>query len=235
MRKSGLHKQIASIFEGTPKPDGGTDSARSLLQRMSGDTAPVNRIADAPAASVLPHNPQRPRPAQRIEKPDGLWNAAQRFQRTAQKPKAAQPNAAQKRQKMMTAMVAALSVVFVGVLYVAFGGIGQSRAGSMAATASAAAAPGAAVNPETWAFPKPLPSPMRDPMTVPSARGDAAAEDGSHLKVRGIVYSPQRPSAIVNDAVVFVGQVIHGAHIVNITREAVEFEKDGKRWTQGVR
>jgi len=235
MKKSGLHKQIVSLFEGVPIPPIAPKSEAVSLQQTSDGATPANRTADAPIAAPAVRSVSRPKPAQRVEQTDGLWNVAGNLKRPVQKPKAAQQNAAQKRQKMMTMMVGVLSVVFVGVLYVAFGGIGQTKAVSVAAAAATATTPTtAAVNPEQWAFPKPLPSPMRDPLVIPSAQAQLSIDDGSALTVRGIVYSEQRPSAIVNNKIVFVGQTINGANVVNITRGAVEFEKDGKRWTQGV-
>lgn len=84
-----------------------------------------------------------------------------------------------------------------------------------------------------WAKPQPWPEQIRDPM-APEILGhgpDSAAPD---CVVRGIVFSQTRPSAIVGNQIVFIGDTYNGISIVNITRDAVEFEKDGKRWTQPV-
>ena len=53
--------------------------------------------------------------------------------------------------------------------------------------------------------------------------------------VTGISYAEEDPSAIVGYDIVREGDMIHGVRVVKIYRDKVEFEKDGKRWTQGVR
>ena len=51
------------------------------------------------------------------------------------------------------------------------------------------------------------------------------------MQVTAILYSDS-PSCIVNGKIVKEGQVIRGATVVKIHRDEVEFEKDGRRWTQ---
>ena len=53
--------------------------------------------------------------------------------------------------------------------------------------------------------------------------------------VTGITYAEEEPSAIVGYEIVHEGDTIHGVKIVKIYRDKVEVEKDGERWTQGVR
>ena len=234
MRKSGLHKQIASIFDGSPMPNEAPDSARSLLHRLSESAAPANRVAEA---SAVRRPVPRPQPAPRVSEEPGVWDTVQRLKTAAVKPpsKTAAASQAQKRQKLMTVMVGVLSVVFVVALYIAFGGVGQT----VASTAAAAATAGSpqrtvAFDPSAWVFPQPLPTQMRDPLVIPVARTVAQNGDSAALTVRGIVFSQTRPSAIVSDKVVFVGETVNGVKVVGITRDTVEFEKDDKRWTQGV-
>lgn len=213
-------------------PDRTVDSARPLLQRMAADETPANRVADAPAPVERVRS--RPKPACRTTTAAPRWTTL-RQKLTTKKVSAAQPDASQKRQRMMTMMVGLLSLVFVGVLYVAFGGIGQTRAATGPTSGTETAAQTAsACNPESWQFPQPLPTPMRNPMVIPSVQIVGPAEDGSSLTVRGIVHSDTRPSAIVNDQIVFIGETVGEVKVVNITRDTVEFETDGKRWTQGV-
>lgn len=235
MKKSGLHKQIASIFDGAPTPGEASDStsARSLLQRMSEPAAPVNRVAEAPSARRIA---SRPQPAPRVSEEPGVWDAVHRLKTAAIKPqsKTAAASQAQKRQKLMTVMVGVLSMVFAAVLYIAFGGIGQTVASTGNAASAAGPQPEGAFNPSSWQFPQPLPAQMRDPLVIPTARTAAQSGDNAVLTVRGIVYSETRPSAIVSDNVVFAGDTVYGIKVVAITRDAVEFEKDDKRWVQGV-
>jgi hypothetical protein len=162
--------------------------------------------------------------------------------RAAGKKKSGGPEtgSAGRRQKTMTLLVGILSVVFLAVMLISFGGIGRTVPKAAAATAAAAdpVEPVRRVDPEAWAFPDPLPARMRDPLVIPIsqaiAQNSETPEKSKELAVRGIVYSTEKPSAIIDDTVILEGQTIDGIRVVSITRETVEFEKDGKRWTQGV-
>jgi len=53
--------------------------------------------------------------------------------------------------------------------------------------------------------------------------------------VTGIVFNRKAPMALINDQVVNEGDTLGGIKIVKINRDEVQFEKNGKMWTQGVR
>jgi hypothetical protein len=53
--------------------------------------------------------------------------------------------------------------------------------------------------------------------------------------VRDIVYSNDKPSAVIGSKIVYVGDVINDVTIVKIDRDSIEFEKNGERWEQKVR
>jgi len=62
-------------------------------------------------------------------------------------------------------------------------------------------------------------------------------DDGQHpvrLKVRGIAYSFERPSAVIGTTIVHEGDIVLGATVVRISRGSVEFEVNGESWTQKV-
>lgn len=52
--------------------------------------------------------------------------------------------------------------------------------------------------------------------------------------VSGIVFSDDRPAAVVGNQVLYEGDVKNGVTIVKITKEQVQFEKNGRLWTQEV-
>ena len=54
------------------------------------------------------------------------------------------------------------------------------------------------------------------------------------LVVMGIAYSEDRRFAVIGKRTVQEGDEILGATVVRINRSSVEFEMDGKRWTQEV-
>ncbi len=56
----------------------------------------------------------------------------------------------------------------------------------------------------------------------------------THGLVKGIVYSSEKPSAVVDHKIVHEGETIHGVAVVKIYKHKVEFEKNGKKWEQKV-
>ena len=53
--------------------------------------------------------------------------------------------------------------------------------------------------------------------------------------VGGICYSTDRPSAIIDDKVMYEGDTIDGVTIVKIYKDKVEFTKNGKNWEQTIK
>jgi hypothetical protein len=56
----------------------------------------------------------------------------------------------------------------------------------------------------------------------------------THGLVTGIVYSADKPSAIVDRKIVHEGDVIYGATVVKIYRDSIKFGEKGKNWEQKV-
>jgi len=52
--------------------------------------------------------------------------------------------------------------------------------------------------------------------------------------VRGIVYSDQRGSALIDETIVRTGGTIDGVKVLRIHTGGVDFEKNGRQWTQKV-
>ncbi len=67
-----------------------------------------------------------------------------------------------------------------------------------------------------------------------SATEDDDSQHPVTLKVRGIAFSNDRPSAVVGTTIVHEGDVVLGATVVKISRGSVEFEVNGETWTQKV-
>jgi HEAT repeats/HEAT repeat len=57
---------------------------------------------------------------------------------------------------------------------------------------------------------------------------------GRKGRIRGIVSSEGSFTALIDGQAVREGDTIYGATVVNIFQDKVEFEKDGRRWTQGL-
>ncbi len=52
--------------------------------------------------------------------------------------------------------------------------------------------------------------------------------------VTAIIYSEDKPSAVIGNQIVHEGDTLRGINVVKIYKDKVEFEKNGKRWTQAV-
>ena len=93
-----------------------------------------------------------------------------------------------------------------------------------------------------WPIPPLYPPDIRDPMEwtrEPATREkpnitDSQATSPTGLIVRGIVYSDDKPQAIIGTELVQQGDEVQGATVLSITRTTVEFERDGEKWIQEV-
>lgn len=192
MRKSGLQKQISSIFNGTPASASAVSSAALSTQdetiEAADDQASSVSTPDSDAApQALPSLAQRMAalqteavhtPAAPAMRPKPLIRTVV----TSAKPKVnaevgvqikkalfgGKADKLDPRQKKMTMMVGVLSVVFAGVLFISLGGLGQS--GSSTVNQNEMPELTASVQPDThvlqWYSPQPIPEQMRNPMEV---------------------------------------------------------------------
>ncbi len=87
-----------------------------------------------------------------------------------------------------------------------------------------------------WKLPEPYPTGLRDPMQKVAAVGssDEGFTGNETFLIRGIVYSEDNPSAVIDTKIVYQGDIYKGAKIVKINIDSVEFEADGKSWTQKI-
>jgi len=53
--------------------------------------------------------------------------------------------------------------------------------------------------------------------------------------VDGILFSPEKPSALVDGQILTVGDSMYGTEVVEITKQLVVFEKNHHKWQQRVR
>ena len=92
-----------------------------------------------------------------------------------------------------------------------------------------------------WNIPEPLPGTMRDPIRYEPNKS-ANTGQGEVLNVsktgitelRSILFSDDKPSVFIGDKLVYLNQTINGFTLVEIHKDFVVFEKNGKRWTQKV-
>ncbi len=91
-----------------------------------------------------------------------------------------------------------------------------------------------------WQIPEPLPVTMRDPAKTGNQAnfnnttqnsGEAQLDD---MTVRGILYSHDKPSVVIGRKIVHLNEKINGVTVVEINKDYVVFEKDGKKWARKV-
>ena len=92
-----------------------------------------------------------------------------------------------------------------------------------------------------WKIPDPLPVQMRDPIrfeadagSITGAQQTSNSSDAAVLNVKSILYSDDKPSVVIGDRLVYLNGKINGAIVVEIHKDYIVFEKDGKRWSQKV-
>jgi hypothetical protein len=139
------------------------------------------------------------------------------------------------RQRKMAVLVGLLSIVMVCVLFFVLKGPEKSHATPVRNTTSSESSNQTQTWQISWTAPEEYPDTLRDPMQYRSTTSEPTTNTQlSQLTVTGIVFSSENPSAIISGKIVSEGEKIQGITIVKINKETVEFEKDGKTWTQPV-
>ena len=207
----------------------------SLVQRMNAD--PSDALTSAPVSVV---QVGRPMP---LPKSKAMSRASNGPSLIAQAKKAIFGSRAviDPRQKKAAVLVGILSLVFGVVMFVSLGGVGAKQAAAGQTTDGDQSSQNQQSTKKTaqnWESPAPLPHDLRNAASPVKARSveqqaNETAET-SDLVVKGILFSKNRPSAIINNEILTEGQVYNGAKIIKITKDTVEFEASQKRWTQMV-
>jgi hypothetical protein len=168
----------------------------------------------------------------------GLW------QQITDKLFAPKPGVSPTRQKAMVIMVPILAIIMIFAFRQVLSKAPSQTEG--AATDDAPVVAKADTGTEIdWKIPEPIKIAEKDPVKLPDESADRNQQQngktaGPHsaagtIIIRDIVFSRDKPSAVIGSKIVYVGDVINGATIVKIDRDGVEFEKNGDRWEQMVR
>lgn len=238
-KKSGLHKEISSIFDGVPVPSDRTAprSQTGPQQGQAGYNSP------RPPAQA-PENPQIPGSYQRSSRPAAANAGAKGglLQQIAKRLFPSKAGVNQARQKLMLLLVPLLLVVFV-IMLGRVVDIPFLATKEPVTSGGAGSTPPVAVRNEiTWQKPALYPAGLRDPMQLTPEMMekievtvvDPKKPIVDELAVTGILYSPDNPSAVIGTQIAHVGDIIAGATIVKINKNSVEFKRDGEAWTRTV-
>lgn len=147
------------------------------------------------------------------------------------------------RQKLMAALIPVLAFTLVFVLKYPLASHPATVKGASTPANKQAVRPAAPDIQIAWQIPASYEIEGRDPMRaatapVPASPGPTAApaavEAEAELTVTGILYSADKPAAIVDTQVVHEGQQVSGATVEKIDRDGVQFERSGRRWKQTI-
>jgi len=262
--KTGLHKQVSTIFDGVPIPkDDGLwqPSGPPAPQRPNYEGRPkadkerleptVSQKPSAPShltptmpkpqkqqpleAPPEPAPPKQPEADTVIKTPKQIpwqqtWEKIEtKVLEIVSKVSATKTGANATKQKTMAVLVPVLFIILIFVFTRALSTPGpkttqaQSLGPKNTATAS---------NQIDWQIPEPYPATLRDPMQFGSVT--TAQSGASGLIVKGIVYSKDNPAAVIGSQILHEGDKVLGVTIVKINEKSVDFEMNGKRWTQKV-
>ncbi len=248
--KRGLHKEISSIFGGVPIPkdNGGPRLSSATTEEeaanygppshLAGTTTKTQQPAEKSPPKAVPTEERKTAPEKKVaEKPAAIKTARQAWlkeslQRIKDKLFASKPGVSSTRQKMMVVLMPVMLIGMVLAFYkvLGFGPKGTTQAPAFKPSNAVAAA----ASTIDWQIPPPYPTTLRDPMRFGSVTTITQSEIGKII-VKGIVYSEDNPSAIIGTEIVHEGDKVSGATVVKINKDSVEFEMNGKKWTQKVR
>ncbi len=152
---------------------------------------------------------------------------------------ASKPGASTTKQK---AMVVTMPLLFIVLIFMLLkGGVFGTSVRNIKASVENNASSVATADFNTkidWEIPAPYPTTLRDPMRLgPAATAQTGTGPRTFVKliVKGILYTEDSRSAVIGNHIVHEGEEILGVTVVKISRDSVEFEMNGKKWTQKVR
>lgn len=146
---------------------------------------------------------------------------------------APKPGVDVKRQKMMAVLIPVLFIILIFVFSRVLRTPSRAKAAPpVSKLLKAVAVSNNSNNERGWQIPAPYPTTLRDPMQFGSVTATQAGTGG--LVVKGIVYSEDKPAAVIGTQIVGEGEKVLGATVVKINESSVEFEMKGKKWTQKV-
>ncbi|MGA1980451.1 MAG: hypothetical protein ABSG99_07835 [Sedimentisphaerales bacterium] len=244
--KAGLHKEVSAIFNGVSLPKDND------AQQPSATPAPGHQDYNAPKPPAPSHmTPTKPKPKQpplqsppkaapaKQPKADTAVKAAGQtpWQRTLRQIKskllAPKPGVNTTKQKVVMILAPVLFIVLIFVFIRVFSTPSRKITGPRT-DKSVKAVAAAGSKKVDWQVPQPYPTTLRDPMQFGPFTAQTSQGATAGPIVKGIVYSRDNPCAAIGDQIVHQGDKILDAVIVKINESSVEFEANGKKWTQKV-
>ncbi|MBN1974826.1 MAG: hypothetical protein JW787_14395 [Sedimentisphaerales bacterium] len=150
-------------------------------------------------------------------------------------------NAEGKRQKIMMVMIPILFVVMVFLFRQVLSKPPQSTEGNTNENDAVAGVNKSSYGEIEWQIPDPLPLKIRNSSASEQNTSDNPGDEtitgnieNGIMYVQSILYSNDNPSVVIGNKIIYLNQKVNGAAVVEIHKDYIVFEKDGKRWTQKV-
>jgi hypothetical protein len=241
--KAELHKEVSAIFDGVPflEDNGAQQSLGARVPERNGyippePPAPSYMTATKPKPQQSGQSPPKAAAAKRAKSNTAIKAFSQiPWRQTLEKIKnklfAPKPGIGTTRQKTMMLLVPFLFIIFVFVSLRVFNVHWPKTTDAEGLIQESFQPVGGSDNRIDWEIPAPYPKTLRDPMQFGSAKVQMY---GGGLIIKGIVYSEDNPSAIIGSQIVHEGDEVSGATVIRINKNSVEFEMNGKKWTQKV-
>lgn len=250
-KRTGLQSEIAGIFSGVPVPKKGGPKSQPSGPPAKPEGSVVSKpVSPQPAVprpmtpvTPMPQQPVTPLPAAPRPKVTEIKVPEQKIRqaplkisrRRKDKLFASKAGVSPSRQKAGIILFVLFSAALVVVLarpYLTSGRITKTPRTVKPADTRNSARADIKID---WPMPKVYSADLRDPM-VKGERTPIRVETSNDLVVRGITYSEDRRYAVIGIDTVQEGDFVPGTKIKikKINPNSVEFEEDGKTWTQEV-
>ena len=237
----GLHKKISSIFDGVPTPKPQILQNPSATAGFPGYAPNIDTASLQSSPAQFGSNVPSAEPKENKASLD-ILNCVRQI--SPPKPVSSRTVSGNKKaplrsQKNMGVLVAALIIVLIFVMLRSFGSPLNFRrnVNKYSVTSMSAPKPLTAKVVINWEKPSLLPAITRDPMrfsSLLSTKKETSVDTEIQIPVNGIVYGSGKSSAIIDGKILHEGETVRGVNILKITKKTVEFEANGKKWTQYV-
>jgi hypothetical protein len=241
-----------SLIKKLNQPEDSPDqAAQKQTANVFAKPASTNRMPQSPPITKLPQPEESLKRAAKVTQPeiipfieessDGL------LQQIKDKLFTPKPGSSPTKQKAMVIMVPILAIIMIFAFRQVLSKAPRKTKGAGTDDTPVVVAIANSGHEIDWKVPEPISVMTRDPIKLPEQTDTQNAEQNTEgnetvnkpkqgvIIVRDIVYSHDRPSAVIGTKIVYVGDEVNDATIVKINRDSIEFEKDEKRWVQKVR
>ena len=231
-----------SQSEDSPNGAGQSQTANAVQKPASANKMPQSSLANKIPQTKGSLKPTA-QPAEGVllieESNDGLW------QQIKDKLFASKLGAGQAKQKAMVIMIPVLAIIMIFAFRQVLSKSPRKTKGTEADNKPIVSKKDTG-NEIDWVVPEPIKIVTRDPVQIQDEsntqnenqsteqNGTANTENQGVLIIKDIVYSKDKPSAVIGSRIVYEGDEINGMTIIKINRGSIEFKKDGKRWGQDV-